>query len=147
MSIPEARLVLIGQGEDEAMLKEKTKELGLQNKIYFAGVQYDIGGWLSAFDLFVFPSVFEGLPLVALEAQANGIVILSSEEAVPKEGRINTNFTSFRLSEGTNAWAQKIIELKEQKQRINSEVIKERFSSVGYDIETEVKRLEELFLR
>ena len=144
--IPEVRLVLIGQGEDEAMLNEKTSILGLNDKVYFAGVQYDIVGWLSAFDLFVFPSLFEGLPLVSLEAQANGIAMLASEEAVPKEGRINPNFAYFQLAKDARSWAEKILELKNNIERMDSELIRTNFSKAGYNIDTEVKKLETLFL-
>ena len=73
--------------------------------------------------------------------------MLASEEAVPEEGRINSNFICLQLSKGVDVWVEKIIELKENKQRISSELIQANFSSIGYDIETEVKRLEELFLR
>ena len=144
---PEARLILIGQGEDEVTLKEKVSQLGLNEKVYFAGVQYDIVGWLSMFDMFVFPSLFEGLPLVSLEAQANGITMLASEYAVPKDARINQNFVSFSLKKDAKDWAEKIVELKENVERTDKKRIQNNFSNTGYDINIEVRKLERLFLR
>lgn len=56
-----------------------------------AGVQSNIRDWLSSFDLFLFPSVFEGLPVAAMEAQANGVPVLASEDVIPDEVRMNKN--------------------------------------------------------
>ena len=56
-------LMFVGQGEDENKLRKRAKELGISENIIFAGVQSDIGAYLSAFDLFLFPSVFEGLSI------------------------------------------------------------------------------------
>lgn len=144
--LPEARLVIIGQGEDEVILKEKAQRVGIMDKVYFAGIQYDIAGWLSTFDFFLFPSIFEGLPLVSLEAQANGVVMLASETAVPMEGRINSNFATFDLSNNADDWADKIIDMKDKMNRMNNEQIKVNFVNAGYDIDTEVRKLERLLL-
>lgn len=143
--LPEARLVLIGQGEDETMLKEKVDKFGLNDKVHFAGVQYDIQGWFSAFDFFLFPSLFEGLPLVALEAQANGIPMLASDTAVPARGRLNSNFAHMTLEKDAKTWAQKVMDMKENNIRINGEEIKTNFTKAGYNIETETKKIEKLF--
>ena len=143
--LPQARLVLIGQGEDETMLQEKADKLGLQDKVYFAGVQYDIQGWLSALDFFLFPSLFEGLPLVALEAQANGVPMLASDTAVPVRGRLNSNFCHMTLKEDAKLWAKKIMEMKEIYGRITGSEILEIFTQAGYNIETETKKIERLF--
>lgn len=143
--IPEARLVLVGQGEDEMMLREKAKALGLEDKVYFAGVQYDIKGWLSAFDMFVFPSVFEGLGIVGLEAQANGMPVIASKDVIPEELRINSNFSFFSLSESANAWAKKIKDMKDDCSRESEDEILKNFTNAGYNIETEMKKLEGFF--
>ena len=90
-------LVLIGQGEDEEKLKKKAVDLNISEKVYFVGIQKDIPGWLSAMDLFLFPSVFEGLSVVALEAQANGVTVLASKGVITEELRMNDNFMFFSL--------------------------------------------------
>lgn len=143
--LPEAKLVLIGQGEDEMMLREKVEKLSLQDKVYFAGVQYDIKGWLSAFDFFLFPSVFEGLPIVGLEAQANGLPVLASKDVIPNELMINKNFSFISLSENPRVWAEKIIEMKNGESRIVSDEINCNFTNAGYNIKTEIEKLEILF--
>ena len=144
--LPEARLVLIGQGEDETSLKEQVTSLGLEDKVLFAGVQYDIKGWISSFDLFLFPSVFEGLPLVALEAQANGVPVIASDTAVPDCGRINSNFYHLSLSEDKDKWVERVLTVKEKASRIEGYEIVAAFNAAGYNIDTEVKQLEKLFV-
>ena len=140
---PNCRLVLIGQGEDEEKLHQKAKALGIEAQVLFAGVQSDIPGWLSAFDLFVFPSVFEGLSVVALEAQANGLPVLASEGVLPSEGRINDNFRFYSLSEDVKSWAAQILNMSQNEARYTAEDIKENFRKAGFDIKTEAVKLQE----
>ena len=140
---PDSVLVLVGQGEDEEKLKLKAKEYDLTESVLFPGVQKDIRGWLSSFDLFLFPSVFEGLGIAALEAQAVGIPILASKDVIPEEVKMNDNFEFFELNEGPENWCEKLEDMSSW-QRAEYEIVKENFVKNGYDIETEVSKLEEL---
>lgn len=142
--IPEARLILIGQGEDEKRIKEKIHVLGLDGKVGMPGVQKDISGWLSAMDIFLFPSVFEGLSVVALEAQANGIPILASTLAISKEAKINNNVVLLELDRSAKDWSQIICKIKKELQREQNEKIKMVFKKNHYDICAEVQKLEML---
>ena len=142
---PDSVLVLVGQGEDETKLREKARELAIQDSVFFAGVQEDIQGWLSCFDLFLFPSQFEGLGIAALEAQANGVPVLASKDVIPAEVKINKNFQFFDLEAGTESWA-KLIESLASSEREDFETIKQNFIRNGYDIENECHRLENLLL-
>ncbi len=141
---PECRLVLVGQGEDEAMLKKKASDLKISDKVYFVGLQKDIPGWLSAFDLFLFPSVFEGLSVVALEAQANGVPVLASEGVITEEVRMNENFIFYSLEKSPVEWARKALDMKTCR-RPDRQTIRSNFVSRGYEIQTEAKKLEESF--
>ena len=143
---PDSVLVLVGQGEDEGKLKAKVEEYDLTDTVSFPGVQKDIKGWLSSFDLFLFPSVFEGLSIVAMEAQANGIPVLASKGVIPEEVKMNDNFKFFDLNEGPEAWCEKL-EAMAELQRAEYETVKENFIKNGYDIETEVSKLEELLIK
>ena len=105
---PESVLVLIGQGEDLDKIKTKAASCGIEDCVYLAGVQGDIPKWLSAFDVFLFPSLFEGLPVAAMEAQANGVPVLASEGVIPSEVKINGNFMFFPLSRSAEEWADQI---------------------------------------
>ena len=143
----DARLVLIGQGEDESLLKARAEELGVDDKVYFAGTQNDIAGWLSAFDIFLFPSKFEGLPIAALEAQANGLPVLASAEVIPEAVKINHNFKFYELNKSAAQWSEQLLQMRQQEERENPAAVRRNFISRGYDIETEAKKLEELFLK
>lgn len=140
----ESVLVLVGQGEDEPKLKSRVKELGLTDHVFFAGVQRDMQAWVSSFDLFLFPSKFEGLSIAALEAQANGIPVLASEKVIPEEVKMNENFCFFALDVGADAWADRMETM--QNKREDYKTIKQNFIANGYDIETECGKVEELLL-
>lgn len=145
-SEPKARLVLVGQGEDEKMLKDKILKLGISDKVYMAGLQSNPSEWLSAFDLFLFPSVFEGLSLAAMEAQANGLPTLLSKGVIPEEVKINRNVVFLDLKAGSTVWKDTILAMKERKEREPPEQIKKNFVDAGYEINHEKLRFERLIL-
>ncbi len=142
--IPEARLILIGQGEDEKKIKAKIHNLDLEGKVYMPGAQQDISGWLSAMDIFLFPSVFEGLSVVALEAQANGIPVLASTSAISKEAKINNNVICFDLKRPVNEWSLMLYKMAEAYSRESNDKIKAAFLDKHFDIKFEVQKLEML---
>ena len=125
-------------------MKARSKKLGISDRVYFAGIRKDIDAWLSAFDLFLFPSVFEGLSVVALEAQANGVPILASEEVSPNELRINDNYNSLSLRSTADEWAREIDVIKANEKRTEGKNIQEGFLKAGFVIEKEAKKLERL---
>ena len=135
---PDSVLVLVGQGEDEEKLRIKVKEKQLAGSVLFTSVQKDVQGWLSSFDLFLFPSRFEGLSVVALEAQANGIPILASSKAIPDEARINSNVAICELDAEPTEWIRTIDELKMVGRQTNNFQIEQK----GFDIKREAKLVE-----
>lgn len=139
-------LVLVGQGEDLDKLKLLAEELSVQDKVYFVGVQSNISEWLSAFDLFFFPSKFEGLPLAPLEAQANGLPILLSEEAMPQEAKINENIFYYSLKADEERWAKFLDEMIRTTTRLDYEDIRDNFEKSGYDIKIAAQNLEKQLL-
>ncbi|WP_019774674.1 glycosyltransferase, partial [Streptococcus sobrinus] len=141
-SKPQARLVLIGQGDDEAMLKALAQDLGVADKVIFAGVQKNVSEWLSAFDLFFFPSKFEGLPLAPFEAQANGLPVLASKEGVPKEIAVTPNVHFASLQKSSKDWDDLIERLSEEAERLPEQEIAHYFQNSGYDIRFAAKDLQ-----
>jgi len=142
-SHPDSLLVLVGQGEDEPKLKKAVQKYCLEDFVYFAGVQKDIQAWLSCFDLFLFPSRFEGLGIAILEAEANGLPVIASASVIPDEVKINSNYTSISLDSDLSVWCE-TIEKMAQVGRIDNETAKKSISEKGYDIETETAKLERL---
>lgn len=141
---PDSVLMLVGQGEDEAKLKKHAEELGIREHVIFTGVQSDIDAYLSSFDLFLFPSVFEGLSIAGLEAQANGVPVLASYGVVPEELKLNDNFHFKKLEDGSESWAEKVSEISLNDKRADQNQIERKFTDAGYNIDHEVKRLEKL---
>lgn len=140
---PKSKLIFVGQGEDYASLKTTVKEMGLNTKVIFAGVQNNINEWLDIFDLFIFPSHFEGLGIAMLEAEANGLPVLASANVIPEEVKLNSNFRFLSLDLSANNWAQEIYNMK--KDRLQYNEIHKNFINAGYDISEASKRLKGIF--
>lgn len=138
-------LVLVGQGVDEEKLKQKVNAYGIEKNVLFTNAQRDIQAWLSCFDLFMFPSRFEGLGIAALEAQANGLPVIASNGVIPTEVKINTNFVFCDLGKGADLWSS-IIDKMRNNERLDYKTIKFNFEISGYDIRTEEKKLEKLLV-
>lgn len=143
---PKSVMVFVGQGEDEEKLKMKAKDLHIDQNVYFVGVQKDIQAWLSSFDLFLFPSLFEGLSVVALEAQANGVPVLASNGVVPKQIKINYNFTFYDLMETSKKWSKMIDEIKKYDRAFFDDIL-DQFTSFGYNIKIESEKVQALLLK
>ncbi len=149
--MPDARLVLIGQGEDEDMLRAHVREKGLENEVYFAGVVTDIPGWLGAADFFLFPSVFEGLGIAGLEAQAAGLPVLASADVIPKDIAVTDLLRFYSLDKGAAEWANEIIQMRNSMDArpVQADdpafgLIQDDFTQKGYNSAVEVLRLEKL---
>ena len=75
----DAWLLLIGEGERMKLIRSEVKKMGIEGKVRFTGTRSDVAKLYSAMDVFCLPSFYEGLPVVALEAQANGLPCLFSD--------------------------------------------------------------------
>lgn len=100
-------LMLVGNGEFLESIKNKVNELNLTENVIFVDFQEDIYKYYSAMDLFLMPSLFEGLPITLVEAQANGLPSLVSS-AVTSECDLTGLLEFYPLSAGCRQWAEKI---------------------------------------
>lgn len=100
-------LLLIGNGKTESFIKNKILEEGLENKITALGRRSDIPALLCASDLFLFPSLHEGLGIVAIEAQANGLPIIAST-GIPNDTYITDIIKYVELD--TEKWVKAILD-------------------------------------
>lgn len=144
--MPNVVLMLVGQGKDEEKLKKHAAELKIEDHVIFTGVQSDIQAYLSSFDLFLFPSVFEGLGIAGLEAQANGVPVLASYGVVPQALKLNDNFQFKKLDDGAQSWADDIVINAENMKRENENNIIKSFNEAGYNIDNEAHKLEKLLM-
>ena len=138
-------LIMIGQGEDEQKLKEKVRSKKLDNSVFFLGLQTHIADWLSCFDLLLFPSIFEGLSLSLLEAEANGLPILASINCAPLKSAENDHVCYLSLKDDIGIWSKSIEEMSALKHKPCREA-QSCLIADGYDIVCEAEKLEEMFL-
>jgi len=130
-------LVLIGDGEDRKFLEDYAKILNIQNYIKFLGVRDDVPALLSCFDVFVMPSLYEGLGGAAIEAQAAGLPCVLSD-TIPKIVDMELGLTSFlSLHDGIYLWADKILQYN-NKSRPSKAKIKEAFYKKQFLLENEI---------
>ena len=101
----DAHLLLVGGGELEHAIRRQVAELGLSDRVTLTGVQSDVAPLLRTMELKLFPSHYEGLGIVLLEAQAAGIPTLAAS-AVPPEAAVVPGLVEYRpLADGEEAWA------------------------------------------
>lgn len=141
---PNVKLVLVGDGSDKENLQKYVRENNLKNKVLFVGTQSNLQNWYSAFDIFLFPSICEGLGIVLLEAQANGLPIVTSIN-IPGV-KINSNFLYLNLKKGTKFWANSVINNKMGNRIKERQTILNRFIKTDNDINIEVRKLEDYLL-
>ncbi len=106
---PESVLMLIGQGELEQQVKEKVAGLGLTDVVRFMGVRKDVPALMQAMDCFLLPSLFEGLPVVAVEAQSSGLPCYLAENGTTRQTQITDRCYFLNLNNAPEVWADAII--------------------------------------
>lgn len=135
-------LVLIGKGEEEENIHNKLKALGLEDKVLFLGNKFNVERYYQAFDYFVFPSTFEGLPGSVAEAQAAGLHCLISDK-ITREVAL-TELVSYRsIEEEPKLWAEEILKNAENA-RVRKDM-REAIASKGFDVNTQAVRMEEFY--
>ena len=133
------KLLLIGTGILEENIKAKVEKLKLSEYVIFLGFKNDVYRYMNAMDIFAFPSLYEGLGLGLVEAQANGIPCFATKDTIPSEVKINNNFEFIELD--IEKWKEKI--LKTNVVRIDS---KKNIKEANYFIEDVVNQLMEFYL-
>ena len=139
---PSTHLVLVGKGELEEEIRALVEKRGLTDAVSFLGIRDDVQRLYQGMDLFLFPSLFEGLGIVLIEAQACDLPCLVSD-AIPQEA-ILTSRTVSKLTHSTAEWATEALHLLNQSESRgdNRNVLKE----AGYDIGVLANNLEKVYL-
>lgn len=143
---PDSILILVGEGSLKQDIMDRVKEIGLENSILFLGLRKDVNKILQAFDVFLLPSLYEGLPFVGVEAQAVGLPIVASD-TVSEELKLTDLVSMVSLNAPLDEWVLKIDEMYEKgkKERSNKDYGKV-LSQKGYDIVESIKVTEKLYL-
>ena len=132
-------MLLVGTGKRQEQICEWIKALGLEKSVILAGQRFDIPQLLSAMDVFVFPSFYEGMPNTVIEAQAAGLPCVIAD-TITQEADITGLVTYLSLSETPEYWAQRALAAVTDERRDTSR----DFLKNGYDIESVARELVEL---
>ncbi|MDQ0859278.1 glycosyltransferase family 1 protein [Bacillus sp. V2I10] len=131
-AVPNAVLILVGDGPLRSTIEDKVKDLNIENKVQFLGIRSDVELLLQAFDLFVFPSLHEGLPVTLVEAQASGLPCIISDN-ISNEVDMDVNLIKYTSNTNMSEWIENIHEV--QKLKINRNINFNNLSDKGYDIQ------------
>ena len=141
---PDAVLLLVGDGEMRDEIKKGVEELELGDNVIFAGMQREVHNFLSAMDVFVFPSIWEGMPLSLIEAQASGLKCISST-SIDSESNVTGKVRRVELTASVNDWVDMIMGFREYdrvyESNENIKLIKEN----GFDSRTNALVLEKIY--
>lgn len=136
-----SKLLLIGTGEKENEIKNKVKKLGIEKNVIFAGFRNNVNDYMCAMDLFVLPSVLEGLGLVLIEAQASGMKCFTSKGVVPEEAKVSDLLEYISLDKTARQWVDIILN-----SNLERKDIKQELEDKGYLIEQTASQLEKFYL-
>ena len=128
------KLMLIGEGSLKNDIEHKVKENGLSEDVLFLGKRSDIECLLSSMDLFIMPSLYEGLPVSLVEAQANGVPTLASN-TITKEVKFNDNLRYCSIDSGVSKWIEEIPKLGKEHVANIKEIVQR-----GFDIKDTCKK-------
>ena len=124
-------------------MKEKAQQLGILDRTIMPGQMADVSAWYQAMDCFVLPSLFEGLPVVGIEAQAAGLPCVFSDR-VTDEVLLSPEACRISLDTNDSEWARQIAAARQPK--TNRLQGMETVRRAGYDIHKEARKLQEIYL-
>lgn len=141
---PKAMLCLIGDGELKESMMKKIAELGIEKQVNYLGRREDIQQFYNAMDCFLLPSLYEGLPVVGLEAESCGLPMFFSTE-ITREANACELGHFINLSEDTDVWADEILKACRENMPIRRSYAKE-VAEAGFDSASEAMRMQKYYL-
>ncbi len=140
----DCRLLLVGEGEYENILRNKAKELQLTDKVIFYGVSDEVNRLMCSLDCLAMPSLFEGLGIVAIEAQCLGVPVVCSEN-IPGEALITKSIKSLAINKGAKEWARAIFSC--EKTGTYAERNLSDIKNAGFDVKSTAAMIQNLLLK
>ncbi|WP_170829544.1 glycosyltransferase family 1 protein [Terribacillus halophilus] len=137
---PSSVLILIGEGKEKKEIQKEAAELNIEDKVLFLSPTNNVKDFYQAMDVFVFPSLNEGLGIVLLEAQASGLVSYASKHRVPEEVNVTKNVNFIELEKGPYIWAKEIINSHKNRQSFIKQI-----DQKGYGIKEVSNYLQEFY--
>ncbi|MBO5210064.1 MAG: glycosyltransferase family 1 protein [Lachnospiraceae bacterium] len=137
----EAVLILLGDGPDKEKMEQKCEELGIRDKVLFEGNQKHPEEYYQAFDFFLLPSFYEGLPGVLVEAQAAGLRCFASD-TITTEAKATELVTYLSIEQPAERWAEAILSQTDYERK---DVYQEMVAS-GFDVKTQAEGYKNFYL-
>lgn len=134
-------LLLLGDGKLKQQIEKQINSLGIKDKVILTGVVSNVNDYMQAMDVFVFPSLWEGLPMTVIEAQTMGLPCIISDK-ITNEAHITPHIKSVSLNKPADIWADAVISTKKTGRKDTEHYIEEN----GFDIRDLVEKLTEFYL-
>ena len=139
---PSAKLLLVGDGELRSAMEEKIHALGIEGSVILTGVRSDVPDLLQAMDVFLFPSLYEGLPVTLVEAQAAGLPCVISN-TIPIDCDLTKQIHRVSLEKTAETWAEKVYHCK----ALSRSETTAQLTAAGFDIRENARWLEEFYVQ
>lgn len=143
---PNSVLVLVGDGDMMNEVESKIELLGIKNSVRLLGIRSDVAELYQAFDVLLFPSLYEGLPLTGVEAQMSGLPIVASSTISKETKIIDPLFHSISLDASLDQWVDMLLESACKRRNREDSYIKTTIVNAGYDIYSSARDLTNWYL-
>lgn len=134
-------LLLVGGGEEEQNIRQRVVQLNLEKNVLFLGLRKDVNRILQAFDIFLMPSLFEGLPVSIIEAQAAGLKCVLSD-TIDNKVDLTGNIIFLPLESGAEYWADKLFNMPDYKRKDMTSLL----VNAAYDVKSNLETLYSFYL-
>lgn len=141
---PNSILFLVGDGELKNSLKKNVEDMGLTRYVKFLGIRNDVENLMFMSDAFLFPSYYEGLGIVLIEAQATGLQCIASNNIEP-EAKITDQIETIDITSSPNNYVTLALQSIEKARKFDRKEAYLKVKKAGYDISNTVKMLEEIY--
>lgn len=138
--IPNAILILAGDGPQKDRIIKKVLDYGINKNVIFLGNRNDLKDLYNILDVFLLPSTYEGLGIVLIEAQANGLHCFTSKNLVPIDAKVSELLNYIELNNNPSEWANVIINSNKNRKNVRKQIIEK-----GYDIKFNSKQLSDYY--
>lgn len=142
----DAHLILIGEGGLKEQIESIAKNKSIEKNIHFVGSKRNVYDYLSAMDLFLFPSLYEGLSVATVEAQAAGVPVLTSD-SVSIEVAITDLVHQKSLHDTAQDWANKALQIINDTKECNRLIYADKVKDAGFDVLRVAQKMQEMYLR
>jgi glycosyltransferase involved in cell wall biosynthesis len=142
---PEVHFLLVGDGPLRPVIESRVRSIGLSGNVHFAGIRTDVARLMrGAMDAFIFPSLWEGLPLALIEAQAAGLRCIVSDVCTTEVSILPDQFTQVSLSKSSDLWAANVIKALERG-KTGGELPEQIIAQTDFSIQQCVRTLANLY--